>query len=72
MSSGLSSEQLGPLRLLNFAAFCLVLYCVCDRVRWNEVHSVVFSWLAFVGRHSLPVFAWSILAAYATTALLSA
>ena len=70
VSSGLSSEQLGPLRLLNFAAFCLVLYWVCDRVRWNEVHSVVFSWLAFVGRHSLPVFAWSILAAYATTALL--
>ena len=70
VSSALSSEQLGPLRLLNFAAFCLVLYWVCDRIRWSEIHSLVFSWLAFVGRHSLPVFAWSILAAYATTALL--
>ena len=70
MSFALDSEQLGPLRLLNFAAFGLLLYWVCRRVRWDEIRSFAFSWLAFVGRHSLPVFAWSILVAYATAALL--
>ena len=69
LSAWFSVEQLGPLRLINFAAFALVLYAICRHVQWNEVHSNTVRWLSFLGRHSLPVFAWSILAAYASMAL---
>jgi hypothetical protein len=54
---GVTSMQLGPLRVLNFAAFSLVLYWGCSRIRWHEIQSAVFS--GFIGRLSLPVFAWS-------------
>jgi hypothetical protein len=69
LSAWFSVEQLGPLRLINFAAFALVLYSICRHVQWNRVHSNTVRWLAFLGRHSLPVFAWSILVAYASMAL---
>jgi hypothetical protein len=69
-TAGFSAKQLGPLRLLNFAAFGLVLYWLCRKVRWQDVRSRGFVWLRFVGRHSLPVFAWSILVTYAALALL--
>jgi hypothetical protein len=64
-----SFTQLGPLRLLSFAAFALVLYSISLKVELAKVHPVAFRWLAFVGRHSLPVFAWSILATYAALVL---
>ena len=69
ISSGYSDVQLGPLRLLSFAAFAVVLYWICRKVRWAEIDSHTFRWLAFVGRHSLPVFAWSIVVTYAADAL---
>jgi hypothetical protein len=65
-----SAYELGPLRLLNFAAFGLVLYWASQRFRSDEIHARAYSWLAFIGRHSLPVFAWSILGTYAAIALL--
>jgi hypothetical protein len=65
-----SAVELGPLRVLSFAAFAVSLYWVCRRIQWERVHSTAFRWLAFVGRHSLPVFAWSILVTYAAVALL--
>ncbi len=65
-----SSIELGPLRLLDFAAFGLLVYAVVTRIRWADVRFRAFRWLAFVGRNSLPVFAWSIAATYAVTALL--
>ena len=65
-----SSIALGPLRLLDFAAFALLLYAVATRIRWADGRSRAFRWLAFVGRNSLPVFAWSIAVTYAATALL--
>jgi len=64
-----SVVQLGPLRLLNFAAAGVVLYWVARRVEWEDIESTAFRWLAFVGRHSLPVFAWSILTTYTAVAL---
>ena len=67
-----SVVQLGPLRLLDFAAFGLLVYFVCQRIRWDEIDNVAFRWLAFIGCHSLPVFAWSILVTYAAVALLPA
>ena len=65
-----SAIELGPLRLLDFAAFALLLYAFATRIRWADVRPPAFRWLAFVGRNSLPVFAWSIAVTYAATALL--
>jgi hypothetical protein len=64
-----SAVELGPLRALSFAAFGVSLYWICRKIQWTDVHSTTFRWLAFVGRHSLPVFAWSILVTYAAVAL---
>ena len=72
LAEGFSIIQLGPLRLLNFAAFAFVLAVAVRRIRWASVRVRGFRWLAFVGRHSLPVFAWSILVTYAAVAVLSA
>jgi hypothetical protein len=60
-----TARQLGPLRLLSFAAFALIVYWICCQIQWENVRSAMFQWLAFIGRHSLPVFAWSILVTYA-------
>ena len=64
-----SAVELGPVRLFSFAAFGVGLYWICRKIRWEAVDSHAFRWLAFVGRHSLPVFAWSILMTYAAVAL---
>jgi hypothetical protein len=69
VSSLFSQAELGPLRLLNFAAFGVVLYWICGKIRWSEVDLRGFRWLALLGRHSLPVFAWSVLMTYALAAL---
>ncbi len=65
-----SLTELGPLRVLDFAAFGLVLYVVSRRIDWTTVEFRGFRWLAFIGRGSLPVFAWSIAVTYAAGALL--
>jgi hypothetical protein len=62
------AAQLGPVRLVDFAAFSLLVYWAALRVRWQSIDAAPFRWFAFVGRHSLPVFAWSILVAYAASA----
>jgi hypothetical protein len=67
-----SSTELGPLRLLNFAAFGLVLFAIAQAVKWSEVKLSAFRWFAFVGRNSLPVFAWSIMITYVGIALFPA
>ena len=69
LGNAFSIHELGPLRLLSFAVFAVVLYSVCRRVQWEHVEIPAFRWLSFVGRHSLPVFAWSILATYGAVAL---
>ena len=71
LSPAFSAYELGPLRLLNFAAFGLVLYWASQRFASDEIHARAYSWLAFIGRHSLPVFAWSILGTYAAMAFLA-
>jgi hypothetical protein len=65
-----SAYELGPLRLLNFAAFGLIVYWASQRFRSDQIHARAYSWLAFIRRHSLPVFAWSILGTYAVIAFL--
>jgi hypothetical protein len=71
LGEAFSIMQLGPLRLLNFAVFGFVVYVAARRVRWGSVQASGFRWLAFVGRHPLPVFGWSILVTYAAVAILS-
>lgn len=64
-----SMEHNGPLRLLNFSLFALV-----AAVWWNRVvepfrrHPVTRT-LELLGRHALPVFAWSVLATYVSLGL---
>jgi hypothetical protein len=65
-----SVVQLGPLRLLNFAAFAFLLLLAVRRYRRRERTAAAVRWLALIGEHSLPVFAWSILTTYAAVALL--
>ena len=64
-----SIVQLGPLRLLNFAAFAFLLLPIVRRFRRPDRPAAAVRWLAFIGEHSLPVFAWSVLTTYAAMAL---
>jgi hypothetical protein len=63
--------QLGPVRLLNFAAFGVVLYWLARQRRWwSEGSNPLVRCFAFLGQHSLPVFAWSILTTYIAMSVL--
>jgi hypothetical protein len=70
LEKAFSVVQLGPLRLLDFAAFALFLVLVVRRFRRPERTAPAAHWLAFIGEHSLPVYVWSILTTYAAVALL--
>jgi hypothetical protein len=67
----LSVVQQGPVRLLNFAAFGVVLYWWARQRRWGgECANPLVRCFAFLGQHSLPVFVWSILTTYIAMAVL--
>jgi hypothetical protein len=53
-----------PLRLLNFAAFAYILWYLPRSIDNVLNASSVCRFLRFLGRHSLHVFAWSVLLAY--------
>jgi hypothetical protein len=53
-----------PLRLLNFAAFAYILWSLPGSIDNVLNASSVCRFLRFLGRHSLQVFAWSVLLAY--------
>jgi hypothetical protein len=61
-------QHYGPLYLVNFLAFAYLVYCLALRA------PRVFAWkpLAFLGRHSLQVFSFHILALYLTLPLVHA
>ena len=65
-----SAIELGPLRLLNFAAFGVGLYWFSRKRGWGDCSNPLSRWLAFLGQHSLPVFAWSILSTYIAMSVL--
>lgn len=65
-----SVVRLGPLRLLNFAAFSIVLVWFLERMQISVAKNVVTRWLTLLGQHSLPVFAWSVMVTYAAEAIL--
>jgi hypothetical protein len=53
-----------PLRLINFAAFAYILWYLPRSID-KKLHGLsAFRFLRYLGRHSLQVFAWSILVAY--------
>jgi len=62
--------QLGPLRVLNFAAFGVVLYWLSRQREWGDDSNLLLRYLTFLGQHSLPVFAWSILITYIAISVL--
>ena len=49
-----SAYELGPLRLLNFAAFGVLFYSVSQMFRADEVRSLSYSWLAFIADARCP------------------
>jgi len=53
-----------PLRLINFAAFAYILWYLPRSIDATLNASPAFRFLRFLGRHSLQVFAWSVLLAY--------
>jgi hypothetical protein len=53
-----------PLRLINFAAFAYILWYLPRSIDTTLNASSAFRFLRFLGRHSLQVFAWSVLLAY--------
>lgn len=58
-------ENNGPLRLLNFMWFVVLATHVWVRLpEWIQKDNAVARWISTLGRHSLPVFAWSILATH--------
>jgi hypothetical protein len=65
-----SVMQLGPLRVLNFAAFGVALYWLSRQREWGDCSNLLWRSLAFLGQHSLPVFAWSILLTYMAISVL--
>jgi hypothetical protein len=62
--------QLGPLRVLNCAAFGVVLYWLSRKREWGDCSNLLWRYLTFLGQHSLPVFAWSILITYMAISVL--
>jgi hypothetical protein len=65
-----SLQQMGPVRVLNFAAFGVLLTWIFQRTNWIKTDAAPFRWLILLGHNALPVFAWSILSTYAATAAL--
>jgi len=56
-----------PLRLINFAAFAYILWYLPRSID-KKLHGLsAFRFLRYLGRHSLQVFAWSILVTYTAT-----
>jgi len=61
----------GPLRLLNFMWFLVLAVHIWVRLpEWLREDNPVARWVSTLGRHSLPVFAWSILATHLSMALM--
>jgi hypothetical protein len=67
---GFGVINLGPLRVLNFAAFSVLLFWVAQRRKWGRCATPVGRFFVFLGQHSLPVFTWSILTTYLAQAVL--
>jgi hypothetical protein len=54
-------QRQGALRLLSFTAAAYLIWHHRSMLRYVLAHSYLTRWLAFVGQHSLQVFAWAVL-----------
>jgi hypothetical protein len=63
-------ETNGPLRVLNFGLFALGMAFAWQRIPARAKAHPLARWLAHLGRHSLPVFAWSVAATYVALAFM--
>jgi hypothetical protein len=63
-------ENNGPLRLANFVLFALSTVWLWERIPRRLKYGPPARWLAFLGQHSLQVFAWSVSATYVSLALM--
>ena len=60
-ASLLDLKTQGPLRLLNFAAWAYLVWRINSRLPEWAFTNKVSQWLALLGRHSLQVFAWTVI-----------
>jgi len=51
----------GPLRIINFAAWAYVVWKLEPKLPKFLHENPIYRWLAFLGQHSLQVFAWTVL-----------
>jgi hypothetical protein len=65
-------DRNGPLRLVNFALFAVGIVYVWQRTPAWLREGRVLRWLAYLGQHSLYVFAWSVMIAYLSMSLMPA
>jgi hypothetical protein len=67
-----SMNQMGPVRVLSFAAFVILLVHFIEPLRGSIVNHAIFTrWLVPMGQISLWVFMWHILAIYAARSVLT-
>lgn len=64
-----SLEKNGPLRLFSFALFGFAMACHWHQLFGRLEDTALGRWLIHLGQHSLPVFAWSVLATYLSMAM---
>jgi hypothetical protein len=67
-----SLDKMGPLRVLSFAVFAVVLAWILQKKKLINTNNAPSRWLILLGQNSLAVFVWSILLTYAITAVLPA
>jgi hypothetical protein len=65
----LSMPQMGPLRLLNFAAFAVSVCWLFQQTKLEIQDYRLSRWLILLGQNSLTVFAWSVLFSYVSNVL---
>ncbi len=63
-------ENNGPLRVVNFALFALGAAYVWPRISAEIKSSALLRWIAYLGQHSLQVFAWSVAVTYISMAVM--
>lgn len=66
----LNTVYLGPVRVLNFAVFGVMLYWLSTQKYRPDGSRLWLRGLAFLGEHSLPVFTWSLLTTYLAMSVL--
>lgn len=70
LAGALATQTQGAIRLLNFVAWAYLIWHFRERLQSLIRGNPMASWLAFIGQHSLQVFAWTVLFATCCSMLL--